>query len=216
LGAALMKRLSMSSRPIARLISWVLSIPLFFKIMGIGLVVAAVFGGVMLLQIHGSVSRTLHQMLDQRTRSIARSLVASLERPMSTGDLLSVNQRLQRTRQVFPDVRYIIVRDAGGRIVSHTFEHAVPHDLLGPLGRSGDAEAQFQVLASPEGLVFYVAHPILNGYAGMLQIVLTDEMVTQELTTVTQSVLWSLVLCATIGAGLRGNVPDRRGGTHLY
>ncbi len=125
-----MKRLSVSSKPIARLISCVLSIPLFFKIMGIGLVVAAVFGGVMLLQVRSSVSRTLHQMLEERTRSIARSLVASLERPMSTSDVLAVDQSLQRTRQMFPDVRYIIVRAVDRRIVSHTFEHSVPHDLL--------------------------------------------------------------------------------------
>ncbi len=197
-----MNRLSMSGKPIARLISCALSIPLFFKIMGIGLVVAAVFGGIMLLQIHGSVSRTLHQILEERTRSIAHSLVTSLERPMSTGDLLAVNQRLQRTRQSLSDVRYIMVRDAEGRIVSHTFERAVPHDLLGPLGQSGDAEVQFQVFDSPQGLVFDVTHPILNGHAGMLQIGVADEMVTEELTTVTQSVLWSLALCATIGVGL--------------
>jgi len=180
----------------------VLSIPLFFKIMGIGLVVAAVFGGVMLLQIRGSVSHTLHHMLEERTRSIARTLVASLERPMSTDDLFSVKQELQGTLEVFPDVRYIVVRDAAGRIVSHTFEHTVPQDLLTPREQTGDAEGQFQVLAAGEGLVFEVTYPILEGHAGMLQIGLTDEAVTRELSAVTRSVVWSLALCATIGTGL--------------
>ena len=207
-----MKLLSWFSRPIARPISWLLSVPLFFKIMGIGLVVGAVFGGIMLLQIRGSVSRTLYQMLEERTRSIARSLVVSLKRPLSTGDLLSVNQQLQYTQEVFPDIRYIIVRDTHGRVVSHTFGRAVPHDLPGQNRqssgekssgeKSSNGEPRFQVLASRDGLVFDVTHPILEGHAGVLQIGLTDETVTQELTTVTRSVLWCLALCATIGAGL--------------
>ena len=199
-----MKRLSASGKPIFRLVWWALSTPLFFKIAGIGAVVAAVFGGVTQLQIRSSVSHALHQMLEQRTRSIARSLVASLERPMSTGDLLAVNQRLQRTRQMFPDVRYIIVRDPRGRVVGHTFEHAVPRDLDGvlPSGQPPLSDVQFQVFDSSEGLVFNVVSPILNGHAGMLQLGVTDQMVTEELATVTRSVFWGLALCATIGAAL--------------
>ncbi len=197
-----MKRLSIFNKPTSRFVWGVLSIPLFFKIMGIGLVVAAVFGSITLLQIHGSISRSLHQMLEERTRSVAGSLVASLERPMSTGDMLAVNQRLKRVRRMFPDVRYIIVRDARGQVVSHTFERAVPHDLVRPPEQSGDSEIDLEVFTSTEGLIFNVTHPILNGHAGTLQLGVTDQMVTQESTVVIRSVLWGLALCAMIGAGL--------------
>ena len=197
-----MIRLSIFSKPASRFVWWVLSIPLFFKIMGIGLVVAAVFGSITLLQLHGSISHALHQMLEEQTRSIASSLVVSLERPMSTGDLLAVNQRLQRVRLMFPDVRYIIVRNARGRVVSHTFEHTIPHDLDYPPEQLGDSEMDLDVFTSTEGLVFNVTHPILNGHAGTLQLGVTDQMVTQELMVVIRSVLWGLGLCATIGAGL--------------
>jgi len=181
---------------------WVLSIPLFFKIMGIGLVVAAVYGGVILLEIRGTISRSLYQMLEERTRSTARSLVATLERPMSTGDLFSVDQKLQRTRQMFPDVRYIIVRDGKGKIVSHTFERAMPRDLVHPAPQPADSEERFQVFAVQEGLVFDVTCPILDGHAGMLELGVTDQTIVQELAAVTRSVLWSLTLCAMIGFGL--------------
>ena len=170
--------------------------------MGIGRVVAAVFGSITLLQIHWGISRALHQMLEERTRSVAASLVASLERPMSTGDLLAVNQRLQRVRRMFPDVRYIIVRDARGRVVSHTFERAIPHDLDWPQEQSGDSEMDLDVFTSAEGLVFNVTYPILNGHAGTLQLGVTGQMMTQELTVVIRSVIWGLALCAMIGAGL--------------
>ena len=197
-----MKRRWVFGRSVSRLFWGVLSIPLFFKIMGIGLVVAAVFGSVTVLQIRGSISRALHQMLEQRTRSMAHSLVAGLERPMSTGDVFSVDQRLQRTWQMFPDIRYIIVRDAKGQIVSHTFKKAVPRDLVRPSRQAGESEEGFQVFASQEGLVFEVTCPILGGHAGLLEVGVTDQMITRELSAVTRSVLWSLALCATIGAGL--------------
>jgi signal transduction histidine kinase len=181
---------------------WVLSAPLFFKIMGIGLVVAAVFGSVTLIQVYGSVSRTLHQVLEQRARSMARSLAASLERPMSTGDLFSVDQRLRRTRRMFPDARYIIVRDAKGQVVSHTFEKAVPADLLDAARTAVASDADFQVFSSHEGLIFDVACPILDGHAGTVQLGVTNQMIARELAVVTRTIFWSLVLCALIGAGL--------------
>lgn len=197
-----MRRRWVFGRSISRLFWGVLSIPLFLKIMGIGLVVAAVFGSVTVLQIRGSISRALHQMLEQRTRSMAHSLVAGLERPMSTGDVFSVDQRLQRTLQMFPDIRYIIVRDAKGQIVIHTFKKAVPEDLVRPSRQAVESEEEFQVFASGEGLVFEVACPILGGHAGLLEVGVTDQMITRELSAVTRSVLWSLAFCATIGAGL--------------
>ncbi len=122
----MMKRVAVDFRPVSRFFWRVLSVPLFFKIMGIGVLVAAIFGGATLLQIGGSISRTLHQVLEERTRSTARSLVASLERPMSTGDVFTVNQKIRRTVRTFPDVRYIVVQDAQGTVVAHTFERGVP------------------------------------------------------------------------------------------
>jgi len=195
-----MNRLGTFDKSVSRAIWWVLSIPLFFKIMGIGLVVGAVFGGVTLWLIHGSVSHMLHEMLEARTRSVAQSLVAGLERPLSTGDLYSVNRKLRRTREMFLDVRYAIVRDAGGRIVAHTFDRAVPDDLAKSPRRRADSNVQ--VLSSREGLLFDVVCPILDGDAGTLQLGLTDETIAGELAAVTKTVWLSLLLCAVIGAGL--------------
>lgn len=203
-----MRLLWRAKRPVVQLFWWVLSVPLFFKIMGIGLLVGAAFGGVTLWQVHGSTSRTLHRMLEERTRSLAHSLVDGLQRPMSTGDAFSVDEKLRRTCQMFPDVRYILVRDAKGQIVSHTFETGVPADLA-RLGRESpkagggrQSKDGFRVLSTEEGLVFDVTCPILEGQAGTLQLGVTDQMITRQLGAVRESVLWSLVLCTTIGAGL--------------
>jgi signal transduction histidine kinase len=178
----------------------IMSAPLFVKIMGIGVLVAAVFGSVTLLQIRGTISRALQQMQEQRARSMARTLAADLERPMSTRDLFTVHQKLNRTKKMFPDVRYVVVRDNHGKIVGHTFEKAVPGDLAKAPVATGDSDDDFRVFSSSEGRLFEVTSPVLEGHAGTVQLGMSDQMITRELSSITGSVLWSLALCATIGA----------------
>ncbi len=189
-------------RPKNTIAWWVLSCPLFVKIMGIGLVVAGVFGGATLIQTRGSVSLLLHQMLEERTRTIASALVASLERPMSTNDILSITQKIRRARQMFPDVRYIIVRDPRGRIISHTFRNHLPPGLARDTHDLRGGGPMFQVLAYEQGLLFDVIYPILDGHAGTLQVGLSDANVLRALSAVTRNVVLTLLVCLVIGAAL--------------
>ncbi len=208
-----MKRLSALMMRVSRLFWWILSVPIFFKIVGIGVLVAVVFGSITLIQVRGSISRTLQQVLERRTRSLARSLLVSLEQPLSSGDLSDVSRKLHRTKQMFPDVRYVIVRDNQGKVVCHTFEKDVPADLVRltyePAGRDSSrprnlthSEEHVRVYTYPEGKIFDVVCPILDGEAGVLQLGITDQTISVELATVTQSLLLSLALCAAIGAVL--------------
>jgi hypothetical protein len=72
--------------------SWrILSIPIFYKIVGIGLLTAILFGTVTLLQTRASTSQILYQLLEQRTVSIGRSLADAIERPASTGDFFATS-----------------------------------------------------------------------------------------------------------------------------
>lgn len=183
---------------LSRLLWRVLSIPLFFKIMGIGVVVAIVFASTTLLQIHGAVSQALYGLQEDRTWSISRSLAADIERPMSTGDLLSVQEKIHQARRLFPDIRYVIVRGAGGQVVSHTFQRSVPDDLLATAAES----PEFRVLSSQEGLLFDVSAPILDGHAGALRLGMSDRFIRRDLNVITRLGLWSLALCFAIGTGL--------------
>ncbi|MFQ5789458.1 MAG: HAMP domain-containing protein [Acidobacteriota bacterium] len=177
-----------------------LSVPIYFKILGIGAVVAALFGGAIILHAKSSMSRVLYQMLEEHTLSAARSLVADLERPMVTGDLFSVKRNLQRTLGMIPQMRYIIVRDEEGRVVAHTFEKGVPPDLghvfsASPWGTT-------EVLATPGELVFDTVAPILKGHGGSVQLGMSDRLITEELAGLTRSVIGSLALCVAVGSVL--------------
>lgn len=187
---------------LSRLVWRLSSVPIYFKIMGIGSLVAVVFGGITLYQIRSSMVHTLSEMLERRALSTASSLSSRLERPMVTDDLFTVHQLLRRTIESTPDIRYVIVQDPDERIVAHTFAKGVPSDLLRVAPQEAPAEGKLQVLASPEGLIFDATAQVLNGSAGKLRLGLTDQMITRELRSITRSVLWALALCMVIGQAL--------------
>ena len=189
-----------SVKRISRLFWCLLSVPVFFKILGIGALVATLFGGVIILQAKSSMSRVLYQMLEENTLSTARSLVTELERPMITGDLFTVKRKLQRSLGMTPQMRYIIVRDQDGGIVAHTFEKAVPADLLRVYSES--LWGTTQVLDSGEGTTLDTAFPILKGHGGSVQLGMSDRLITRELSALRNSILKSLALCVGLGAVL--------------
>ncbi|MBI2839014.1 MAG: HAMP domain-containing protein [Acidobacteria bacterium] len=179
-----------------------LSVPIYAKVAGIGALVAALFGGVTLLQTRWSVTPALYEILEQRTETAGRTLAESIQQPLITGDLLTVREKLRRTRDTVPDLRYVVVTDWNRRIVAHSFRTAVPPDLVRLTTAEDPHDGRVRVLKSAEGLVFHAAVPILGGNAGHLHVGLSDRMVTTEVSALMRSIMWSLVFCATLGAGL--------------
>ncbi len=200
-----MSRINLNSRlarQVSQLFWWVFSVPLFFKIMGIGVLVAAVFGGVTLLTIRNSTSQALYQVAEQRAESMAQALAMSLKAPMTARDITSVEKRLRRTREMFSDIRYLVVRDGAGRIVSHLPENNPAESLRLPEEETTYVKGQVQVEFNRQKLVFEVTAPIAGGQEGILQLGISDRTIRTQLVAVTQSLLWTLALCAAIGAGL--------------
>lgn len=186
----------------SRLLRRLLSVPIYFKILGIGALVAVLFGGVNLYQIRNSMTHHLYETLEQRTFTLAASLSTRLENPLATNDLFTVHQALHKTAQTFKDVSYIIVHDQKGRVLAHTFEKNVPPDLLRLPPADIRPEGKLLILDSPDGLIFEATVPILSGHAGNLRIGINDKMIFEELSHVTRSILVSLALCMIIGEGL--------------
>jgi len=197
-----MKGVRLLARSFSRLLWPLLSVPIYFKIAGIGALVAVLFSSVTLYQIRTSMVRILSQILEQRAFSTAISVSSRLERPVVTDDLFAVHQLLGRVIESSPDIRYIIVQDSDGRVVAHTFAKQVPPDLELAAPRNVPARGKLQVLASPEGLIFDATVPILGGIAGKLRLGFNDQMIVRELWAINRPVLWTMALCVIIGQGL--------------
>ena len=187
---------------VSRLRGTVLSVPIFYKTLGIGLVVAGLFGAVTLVMARDSMTRVLHRLLADRTKGDARLLTAKLAKPLATGDLFTVQRELVRVKTERSDVRYVIVRDHEGRVIAHTFERAVPHDLINRVPADLPRMSELRILGTREGLLFEATEPIVEGHAGWMQLALRDQIVVDEVSTLLRSVLWGLAFCVVVGVAL--------------
>lgn len=178
-----------------------MSVPVYFKILGIGAVVALLFGTLAIYLTRGVTAPLLYETLEERTQLAARSIADALQPSLMAGDILSVQERIAAAKQTWPDLLYVIVLDHEGAVVAHSFERSVPQDLmLQRPERKGGSSAL--VLASKQGLLFDTEIAILGGSIGSVRVGLSDRDIRAEIAALTRSVLWGLAACATIGAGL--------------
>lgn len=154
------------------------------------------------MRLQSEMSRALYLELEQTTWSAAYSVAAKVERPLITGDTFAVRQWLQRISTMFPDVRYVIVRNTEGQIICHTFHRHVPRDLLAVHTSWNAGSSYAKVLGSSEGLIFDVVAQVSEGRAGTVQLGVGDRRVAQVLHGQMNVILQSLALCLVVGLGL--------------
>ena len=187
-------------RELASSIRWrILSFPIFLKIVGIGIITALLFGAVTLLQTRATTSEILYQLLEQKTIAVGRSLADAIERPASTEDYYSIRRSLKEAQKSFPEIRYIIVRNHDKKIIASTFDQGVPPDLVNLSSPLCPPQCTAKAVGSDEGNLLDISMPIAEGYAGFIQLGVLDHVVTRELDSLRNKVLWALVLCAAIG-----------------
>lgn len=216
-------------RRTARQAVWTaLSVPIFIKIIGIGLLVTSLFGAVSFYQLRTGMLRTHYQIHGETALSLAVSLAGKLEPLVRAGDESGMNVEVTRTMGEFPDVRYIVVQGREGQILSHgfTFPKEAPADLL---GNEGDLCAACHAAISPlevpanllelqpqarlstghlraytrrGGMIMEVGVPVGDGERGSVRLGVGDRIIMREMASITRSLMWSLVVCVLIGISM--------------
>ena len=205
-----------------------LSVPIFVKVLGIGLLVTVLFGTVAFLQIRIGMFRTHYQVHGETALAIVTSLAERIEPFLASRDVPALDAEINKTIGSFPDVRYIVVQDESGRILSHgfTFPKEAPPDLLAHKGDLCAAchaalapteipadlleaplklalpKGRVQAYQRPGGLVLEVSSPIGDGHAGTIRLGVGDTFIVREIASITRSLLWSLALCLAVSLSL--------------
>lgn len=177
-----------------------LSVPILWKVLGIGAVVGALFGIYTLSVARASMDTVLDELVRERALNQARDLAHLIERPLAVGDTLAIDRMLAGLRGSNPDLRYGLVRDRDGAILAHTFPGAPPTGLSLPVLPT--LTPTQRRLASSDGVVYDAAVGVIDGNAGSVQIGLLDRSVQAGIRNVTGHLAWGLALCALLGAGL--------------
>lgn len=215
-------------RPLNRFVWHLLSVPIFVKILGVGLIVTVLFGGVAFYESRAGIYRTHYRIHGLKAFSVASVLAEKVEPFVRSGDIGEVDAELDRTIKMYPDTRYVVIQDTDGKILSHgfTFPKEAPADLL---GRGGDlcaschATLTFHDIATdllevPSDLQLIGGtireyqkneHLILEANVGIghepigtIRLGVGDTLIAHELSAISRSMLIALMTCAALGVSL--------------
>ena len=176
-----------------------LSVPIFFKILGIGTLIAFLFGAVTLNQIQTSLTHYLYQDLRKNTSLTAHSLSEILTRSMIIHDFFNIYKIINDKFEDSTNISYIIVFDRECKIIAHTFGVPVPKNLLLKPVKEETPKNNIRVFKNSKGLLFDTITPILDGEAGSVRIGLSDEKINTVLSSITKSFLLKLTFCIILG-----------------
>lgn len=215
----------MQFRKIIQKLRWgILSPPIFIKILGIGLLTGSLFGGIAYYEISIGMLRTHYQIHGEHALSLASSLSTAIEPMLYAGDTGKIDLEITRTMGEFPNIRYIVVLDAQGAIVSHglTFPREAPADML---ENNGDLCASCHAALSPTdipaellemdtrahlsagrlrsytrngGMILEVTTPIGGNNIGTLRLGVSNKIIAREMQAITRSLAFSLGLCMVV------------------
>lgn len=213
----------------ARLLRRVLSVPLYVKILGIGLFLTVIFGAVMFFQLRGTQFRIHNQIHLETVYHAAQSLVSRLERLGTLEDTAAVEDEIGEILYTFHNVRYIVVQDVDGHVAAYHFgfpkefphdppsgqdvcmtchvapdyEEFLPGDFDVPLApRLLEGATTFRRFIRTQGTILEASLPIDKGRLGTVRVGLDDSVIDREMTALTKALVQSFVVSLLAGQAL--------------
>jgi signal transduction histidine kinase len=179
---------------------WLLfSVPIYYKILGIGALVAVLFGTVIGYQMNKIVSERLYQEVEGKALSTAILLAGRITRPLIVDDLTTGRKIIEHTMHLSGDIVYVIVLNSRGKVAVHSFPRTVPPDLLDVADKRVPPAGQIINLKTDKGMVLEARFPVLQGRAGIVRIGFSYMLVEAALKKIHSSFLWTLIICLILG-----------------
>lgn len=174
------------------------------KILGMAALLVVVMGLAATGLVRAQLRQRLEAELELRAAAIARDLAVRSERLILTERRFELYELVKAAVSANPDIRYIFVADHRGQVLVHSFDRAVPTDLLRVRHEASSEAPDPLRLASEEGLLTDVAAPILGGRAGVVRLGLSHRRLTATVNEATWRVVavTAVELAAALGLAL--------------
>ncbi|MBU2608791.1 MAG: HAMP domain-containing protein [Chloroflexi bacterium] len=140
------------------------------KIMGIVLILILIFGLGITFQVRNSLTTTLTDELEKQGIAITKNVAAYSTELILTGNHYDLYQIIKDTVESEEAVRYAMVLDINGNIITHSFSGGIPVGLATANQIGADADFQLVRLDTNEGLILDIAVPIFGGRAGIARV----------------------------------------------
>ncbi len=208
-----------------RALRWLLSVPLYAKVSGIGLLITMLFGIASLYQTRIGMQQAHYTIRGESAWAAATSLAKRISPALVQKDTAAIDAMVDETRAMFPGLLYLFVLGPSGEVLSHgtTFPEAAPDDLAQILqGSCATCHSDGSPMPPPTPLrVIAAALPLSNGTArvfrqsegmaievivplpaapgGLIRMGVGDHVMEREMAVVSRSLLLTLAICAALG-----------------
>jgi signal transduction histidine kinase len=180
--------------------SWAGGVSIKVKIMGIVLALILIFGLAITLQVRNNLTTTLTKELEKQGVAITKNLAARSTDLVLTGNSFDLYQLLENTVEHNEEVRYAIVLDPDGNVLSHSFSGGLPVGLAGINIENPDTNFQIERLETNEGLILDIAVPVFGGRAGTSRVGMSTHLLNEAVADST--IQWIIIASTTALIGL--------------
>lgn len=176
-----------------------LSVPLQLKILGLALSLIFLSGAVAIYKVYKALDENINTFLREESRFIATELSYQSHYYLLINDIYGLTQMIRTMAKNRPDLRYIIITNASGQVVAHTFEGGFPSDLLDRNATLAPRLSGVTLLETNEGKIWEARADIGQGNEGLVVAGVRGAIIRQQAKTVVWSLTWTLMLVAIAG-----------------
>lgn len=169
------------------------------KIMGIAVSLALVLGTLLIWQAGNSFTKAMRDDLTKQGVSLGRYLSLRSENLLLTKNIYALHELVRDTMKNNPEVKYILILDARGKVVMNSFGRGVPRGLLEMNRVDEGQEYSRRILTSGTELVQDVAVPILEGKAGQIRLGLSEAGINATVGALRKSLWLSTAIISLLG-----------------
>lgn len=169
------------------------------KIMGMVVGLTIFFGLGFTLYLRTSTKLLLVKQLESRGLTIAEGVATRALEPVLMGNEFILHGLLEETRQVNPDVRYVLVISQQAEVLGDTFRRRIPVGLVSANTVGLRGESNVIPIRTEEGMIRDVAFPLFGGMGGIVRVGMSEQALQSELNKQTAQ-----LLLATLGVSLLG------------
>ncbi len=184
----------------ARFWAFASGVSVSIKIMGIVLVLIMILGLGITFQVHNNLTTTLTHELEKQGIVIAKHIAAHSTELILTGNHYDLYHEVMDSVENEDAVRYVLVSDINGNIITHSFSGGIPVGLATANQIEASAKSQIVRLDTNEGLILDIAVPIFGGRAGIARVGMSTQSVNEMVATMTRR--WLFIIGAVSAVGL--------------
>ncbi|MBI5208372.1 MAG: HAMP domain-containing protein [Elusimicrobia bacterium] len=145
------------------------------RIMAGVIALIAVFGVAVMGNIHHGLKELLKGEFTRRGLAIADILARSGEPFVMTDNLYALHALAVETQRCYDDIRYVYVKDAHGRVLTHTFPGGFPAGLAEV--HAAAARGGVRLVQTEDGRIQDIARPLLGGRLGSVHVGMREDAV---------------------------------------